>query len=58
MQEDGSIVQRKYVDCRFNLDERSCDGVYYASFFKHFKRIMAHPDILDNPPDEILKDID
>ena len=58
VQEDGSIVQRKYVDCRFNLDERICDGFYYASFFKHFKRIMAHPDILDNPPDEILKDID
>ena len=58
VQEDGSIVQRKYVDCRFNLDERICDGFYYAAFFKHYKRIIAHPDILDNPPDEILKDVD
>lgn len=58
VQEDGSIVQRKYVDCRFNLDERICDGFYYAAFFKHYKRIIAHPDILDNPPEEILKDVD
>lgn len=56
--EDSSIVQKKYLDCRFNVDERTVDGFYYASFFKHYKRIMAHPDILDMPPEEVLKDID
>ncbi len=56
--EDGSIVQRKYVDCKFTMDERIADGYYYAAFFKHYKRIMAHPEILDNPPEEVLKDID
>ena len=58
VQEDGSIVQKKYIDCKFNVDERTVDGFYYASFFKHYKRIMAHPEILDNPPEEVLKDID
>ncbi len=58
LQEDGTIVPRKYVDCRFTLDERICDGYYYATFFKHFKRILSHPEILDNPPEEIAKDID
>ncbi len=58
LQEDGTIVPRKYVDCRFTLDERICDGYYYAAFFKHYKRILAHPEILDNPPEEVLKDID
>ncbi len=58
MQEDGTIVQRKYLDCKFTLDERIVDGFYYAAFFKHYKRILAHPEILDNPPEEVLQDID
>ena len=56
--EDGSVVQRKYVDVKFVLDERIVDGYYYAAFFKHYKRILQHPEILDNPPEEVLPDID
>ncbi len=56
--EDGSVVQRKYVDVKLNVDERIVDGFYYAGFFKHFKRIMAHPENLDNVPEEIINDID
>ena len=56
--EDGTVVQRKYIDIKFVLDERICDGYYYATFFKHYKRILAHPEILDNPPEEVVKDID
>ncbi len=55
--EDGTLVSRKYVDCKFALDERIVDGYYYATFFKHYKRILAHPEILDNPPEEVLRDI-
>ena len=58
VQEDGSVVQKKYIDVKFVLDERICDGYYYATFFKHYRRILAHPEILDNPPDEVVKDID
>lgn len=56
--EDGSVVQRKYVDVKFVLDERIVDGYYYAAFFKHYKRIILHPEILDEPPEEVLQDID
>ena len=55
--EDGSVVQRKYVDVKFVLDERICDGYYYATFFKYYKRLLAHPEVLDNPPEEIVQDI-
>jgi len=58
VQEDGSIVQRKYVDMKFVLDERIVDGFYYATFFKYYRRLLAHPEVLDNPPEEIVKDID
>ncbi len=57
LQEDGSVVQRKYVDIKFVLDERICDGYYYATFFKYYKRLLAHPEVLDNPPETVVQDI-
>lgn len=54
---EGEIVERKYVDLKFNLDERICDGFYYAGVIKYFQRILSHPDVLDNPPDTIEQDI-
>lgn len=53
----GEVVERKYMDLKFNLDERICDGFYYASVIKYFLRLLAHPDVLDNPPETIEKDI-
>ena len=58
VQEDGTVVQRKYLDCKFTTDERIVDGFYYAAFFKYFKRLMYHPEILDNPPEEVISDIE
>lgn len=55
---DGTVTQRKYIDCKFAIDERICDGYYYAAFFKHYKRILLHPEALDLPPEEVRKDID
>lgn len=56
--EDGGVIQKKYVDCKFTMDERIVDGYYYAAFFKHFRRILARPEVLDAPPEEICRDID
>ena len=56
--EDGSVVQKKYVDVKFVLDERICDGYYYATFFKYYRRLLAHPELLENPPEEVVADID
>ncbi len=58
VQEDGSVALRKYIDLKFVLDERICDGFYYATFFKHYRRILRNPEILDTPPEEVLSDID
>ena len=55
--EDGTIVPRKYIDCKFVLDERICDGYYYAAFFKYYRRLMRNPEILDQPPEKVVKDI-
>ncbi len=58
VEEDGSVVQKKYVDFNATMDERIVDGFYYAAFFKTFRRLMAHPEVLDNPPEEVAADID
>lgn len=58
VQEDGTVVQRKYVDIKFVLDERICDGFYYATFFKYYKRLLRTPEVLDMPPEEVVQDID
>ena len=54
---DGEVVERKYMDLRFNLDERICDGFYYASLIKYFLRLLTHPEVLDQPPETIERDI-
>lgn len=54
---NGEIVQRKYLDMKFNLDERICDGFYYASVIKYFLRLLSCPDVLDEVPESIEKDI-
>ena len=54
---DGEIVERKYLDLTFNLDERICDGFYYASAIKYFLRLLSRPDVLDNPPELVQTDI-
>ena len=58
VQEDGSVVQKKYVDFKVSVDDRIVDGFYYAAFFKHFKRLMQHPELLDLPAEDVQKDID
>ena len=58
LNDDGEFVQKKYIDVKFVLDERIVDGYYYATFFKYYRRLLAHPEVLDNPPEEVVKDID
>ncbi len=55
--EDGTIVQRKYIDMKFTLDERIADGYCYATFFKYFRRLLKNPEVLDKAPDVVVRDI-
>lgn len=54
----GLPTEKKYVDFSYVLDERICDGHYYATAFKYMREILKNPQVLDNPPDEIVEDID
>ncbi len=55
---DGSVVVRRYVDYVMNCDERTVDGFYYATAMKYFHKLLRNPEALDNPPEEVVRDID
>lgn len=55
---DGNPVRKNYVDYTFVVDERICDGFAYASALKVFRRYLANPWLLDNPPEEVFLDPD
>ncbi|MDD6265900.1 MAG: hypothetical protein PUB34_06355 [Clostridia bacterium] len=54
---DGSVKRVPYVDFTLVMDERICDGFYYASAFRYLKSVLRNPSVLDNPPEVIVKDI-
>ena len=53
----GNMVDRKYVDTKFVLDERTVDGHYYAQFLQALRYLFQHPEILENPPSRVVEDI-
>ena len=53
----GNMVNRKYVDCKLVLDERTVDGHYYAQFRQAFRYIFQHPEILETPPTKVVADV-
>lgn len=55
---DGKAYTKKYIEIKAVTDERICDGFYYASAFKLFKRYVENPELLEVPPTEVLEDID
>lgn len=53
----GNMVDRKYVDCKFVMDERTVDGHYYAQFLQAFLYICLHPEIVETPPSKVVEDV-
>ena len=57
LNDEGSVVSKKYIDYTFNVDERIVDGFYYATLIKYFHKLLLHPERLDDPEMEINEDI-
>ncbi len=57
-QKDGSVVPKRTIDFIVTMDERICDGFYFATSFKYFKRYFLHPELLDTPPETVEQDVD
>lgn len=55
---EGRTSVKKYIELKAVLDERICDGYYYASAFKIIKRHVENPELLELKPEQIYQDID
>lgn len=53
----GEVEKHRVIDFTIVCDERICDGHYYATAFKKFKRILANPEQLLEKPETIVEDI-
>lgn len=50
---EGNIESQKSIMLKFVLDERVCDGFYYASSMRSLNKILANPEILLTPPAKV-----
>ncbi len=57
MDRHGEMVDKKYVDCKFVLDEGTVDGHYYSQFLQGYRYIIQHPEIVETPPSRVVEDI-
>lgn len=44
---NGAVETKKYIDYSVSVDERICDGFYFAMVLKEFKKILSNPECLD-----------
>ncbi len=58
LRRDGTVAEHSYIDVKFVMDERICDGFYFAAALKYMKRFFRDPWALDTPPAEVKRDID
>ena len=56
--DDGNVKKERYIDMKVVMDERICDGYYYASCFKMLKKLFEKPQCLYNPPENVFEDVD
>ncbi|MDD4967979.1 MAG: 2-oxo acid dehydrogenase subunit E2 [Paludibacter sp.] len=53
---NGAMTVQKSILLKFVLDERICDGFYYARSMRLLEKILSDPADLLNPPKEVLID--
>ncbi|HEY5591811.1 MAG TPA: 2-oxo acid dehydrogenase subunit E2 [Paludibacter sp.] len=56
LDKDGNTKQEKTILLKFVLDERICDGFYYATTIRMIDKILSDPTILLLPPEKVVVD--
>ena len=57
LDDEGNASKKRVIDFVANLDERICDGFYYASAMKLFIKYFKDPEELLYPPESVVDDI-
>ncbi|MCQ2456830.1 MAG: 2-oxo acid dehydrogenase subunit E2 [Clostridia bacterium] len=55
---EGQIEKKETIDFTVTMDERICDGYYFARALKKMRFILRDPWQLESPPEEVFEDID
>ncbi len=55
--DDGSVEKQAFVDFTVVMDERICDGYYYAACLKQIRSLLKNPKQLDVKPEKVVRDI-
>lgn len=50
---EGALKAHKGIQLKFVMDERICDGFYYASSMRLYNKILSDPSILLLPPEKV-----
>ncbi len=53
---DGTVEEKRVIRLRYTVDERICDGYYYAESIRSMKRLLKNPEKLEQPPEELPVD--
>lgn len=57
LSKEGIVEKKQYLDFNVVVDERICDGQYYASAFHELRKYLKNPHLLDTPPETVVQDI-
>lgn len=56
--DNGQVIKNPYMDITFVMDERICDGYYFAAAYKYMKKLIKSPELLETPPEKVNLDIE
>ena len=56
MDENEKMQKDRTIGLKFTLDERVCDGYYYAKSMREFSKYLHNPELLLVPPSEVIVD--
>lgn len=56
MNKHGELTVYKSILLKFVMDERICDGFYYASSMRLLSKILSDPKVLLTPPEKVVID--
>jgi len=52
----GELAAHESILLKFVMDERICDGFYYASSMRLLNKILTNPEMLLTPPEKVVVD--
>jgi hypothetical protein len=54
--EKGQTRMKRFLPIGLTIDERVCSGAHYARFLKDVRHYMSHPELLEEPPEQVCFD--